>query len=122
MRLNTPNVTSPNPHFVFLNAVENILPHFYTVNQNIILKQAQSGYVMNFPDLLNLFRNVKLTHQAKQGRILSGKSTFTTSFQGRKLGDDLNEEKPTEFDPKSQNKVKSYRSRLVPKCLCGKVH
>jgi len=61
-KLNIPDVAALNPHFDFLNAIENVLPHFYTVNQDLLLKQAQIGKVMDFPDLLNLFRNAKHIH------------------------------------------------------------
>ncbi len=82
IKLNIPDVAAPNPHFDFLNAVENVLPDFYTVNQDLLLKQAQAGKVMDFPDLLNLFRNAKRMHQVKQGgRLLGGESAFTASLQ-----------------------------------------
>jgi len=82
IKLNIPEVTAPNPHFDFLNAAENVLPHFYTVNQDLLLKQAQAGDVMDFPDLLNLFRNAKRMHQVKQGgRLLGGESAFAVSLQ-----------------------------------------
>jgi len=115
-RLNMPEVVTPNPHFDFLDAIQNVLPHFYVVNQDLVLKQARRDEVMDFIELLDLFRDAKRIHTAQQGgRLLGGQSAFATSLQGKELGNNQDEE-PPEADQKPRG------SRPAPKCLCGETH
>jgi len=82
-KLNMPEVVTLNPHIDFLDAIQNVLPHFYAVNQDRFIKQAKQNNVMGFIELLNLFRDTKRIHQAKQGKALDGYSVFATPFAGR---------------------------------------
>ncbi len=54
-----PELAAPSPHFDFLNAIQNILPHFYTINQDLVLKQARQNDIMEFTELLDTFRDAK---------------------------------------------------------------
>jgi hypothetical protein len=110
-KLNLPEVVAPNPHFDFLDAIQNVLPHFYVVNQDVILKQAQENNVMDFIELLDLFRDAKRIHTARQGKLLGGHSAFAAAFQGEELQDKQKEEKPAEPEPKAK------RQRTAPKCI-----
>ncbi len=123
IKLNIPELAAPSPHFDFLNAIQNILPHFYTINQDLVLKQVRQNDIMEFTKLLDLFRDAKRIQQAQQGKMLGGQSAFTTSFQGEELGDtNKPEDKPSEPEPKPQNEQKPKRLRTAPKCLCGETH
>ena len=123
IKLNMPELAAPSPHFDFLNAIQNILPHFYTINQDLVLKQARQNDIMEFTELLDTFRDAKRIQQAQQGKVLGGQSAFATSFQGEELGDtNKPEDKPSEPEPKPQNEQKPKRLRTAPKCLCGETH
>jgi hypothetical protein len=111
-----PEVVAPNPHFDFLDAIQNVLPHFYVVNQDLVLKQAQQGQIMEFTELLDLFRDAKRVHTARQDKILGGQSAFAATFQGEELDGNQKEEKPAEPEQKAK------RQRTAPKCICGEVH
>ncbi len=72
IKLNMPELAAPSPHFDFLNAIQNILPHFYTINQDLVLKQARQNDIMEFTELLDTFRDAKRIQQAQQGKVLGG--------------------------------------------------
>jgi len=118
-KLDLPEISAPNPHFDFLEAIQNVLPHFYTSKFDTMLTQTDTGQYMDFIDLLNQFRNAKRIFQAKQGTLLGGQSAFAVSPQGKELGDEEQEQAAPESSQQGQN---SQRTQTAPKCLCGETH